>query len=147
MRHAVLCEAGPLPDGRGSVMVSEPRPLGSGCRVACILFVFGVFFLAGCGKSSEEVSANTGPAPAQVEQDMDASNFKVDHPEQFPLVTAGGRMATPELGVNGVVSPDVSRQVPVPSLASGRIAEIDARKGDTVKKGDLLFKEIGRAHV
>jgi cobalt-zinc-cadmium efflux system membrane fusion protein len=110
--------------------------------VACILFVFGVFFLAGCGKSSEEVSANTGPAPAQVEQDMDASNFKVDHPEQFPLVTAGGRMATPELGVNGVVSPDVSRQVPVPSLASGRIAEIDARKGDTVKKGDLLFKVL-----
>jgi cobalt-zinc-cadmium efflux system membrane fusion protein len=30
--------------------------------------------------------------------------------------------------------------VPVPSLASGRIVEIDARLGDEVKKGQLLFK-------
>jgi cobalt-zinc-cadmium efflux system membrane fusion protein len=34
----------------------------------------------------------------------------------------------------------VSRQVPVPSLATGRIVEIDARLGDEVKKGQLLFK-------
>ena len=42
--------------------------------------------------------------------------------------------------MTGVVSPDVSRQVPVPSLASGRVVEIDARLGDEVKKGQLLFK-------
>ncbi|MGO9256600.1 MAG: efflux RND transporter periplasmic adaptor subunit [Bryobacteraceae bacterium] len=71
---------------------------------------------------------------------MDASNFKVDHPEQFPLAMAGEHVASPELDVTGVVSPDVSRQVPVPSLASGRIVEIDARLGDEVKKGQLLFK-------
>ena len=71
---------------------------------------------------------------------MDANNFKVDHPEQFPLATAGEYMAAPELNVTGVVSPDVSRQVPVPSLASGRVVEIDARLGDEVKKGQLLFK-------
>ena len=34
----------------------------------------------------------------------------------------------------------MSRQVPVPSLATGRIVEIDARLGDEVKKGQLLFK-------
>jgi cobalt-zinc-cadmium efflux system membrane fusion protein len=39
-----------------------------------------------------------------------------------------------------VVNPDVSRQVPVPSLATGRVVEIDARLGDEVKKGQLLFK-------
>ena len=71
---------------------------------------------------------------------MDANNFKVDHPEQFPLATAGEYIAAPELNVTGVVSPDVSRQVPVPSLASGRVVEIDARLGDEVKKGQLLFK-------
>ena len=71
---------------------------------------------------------------------MDANNFKVDHPEQFPLATAGEYLAAPELNVTGVVSPDVSRQVPVPSLASGRVVEIDARLGDEVKKGQLLFK-------
>ena len=95
---------------------------------------------AGCGKKVEEVSADTGPPAVQIEQDLDAANFKVDRPEQFPVVTAGERMATPELSVTGVVSPDVSRQVPVPSLASGRVVEIDARLGDEVKKGQLLFK-------
>jgi len=39
-----------------------------------------------------------------------------------------------------VVQPDVSRNVPVISLASGRVVEIDARLGDDVKKGQLLMK-------
>jgi cobalt-zinc-cadmium efflux system membrane fusion protein len=109
--------------------------------IFCLLPIGLLSLLNGCSKGTEEVSANTtAPPPAQVEPDLDASNFKVDHPEQFPLATAGGRMTTPELSVTGVVSPDVSRQVPVPSLASGKIAEIDARLGDTVKKGQLLFK-------
>src|SRR5689334_17609819 len=98
--------------------------------------------LSGCGKVRGESNADndTGPHPAAVEPDVNADNFKVDHPERFPLVTAEEYMAAPELNVTGVVSPDVSRQVPVPSLASGRIVEIDARLGDEVKQGQLLFK-------
>jgi cobalt-zinc-cadmium efflux system membrane fusion protein len=90
--------------------------------------------------AQETVAANTGPAPTIVEPDLDANNFKVDHPDQFPLATAGEHIAAPELNVTGVVSPDVSRQVPVPSLATGRVTEIDARLGDEVKKGQVLFK-------
>jgi cobalt-zinc-cadmium efflux system membrane fusion protein len=71
---------------------------------------------------------------------MDSNNFKVDHSEQFPLATAGEYIAARELNVTGVVNPDVSRQVPVPSLATGRVVEINARLGDEVKKGQLLFK-------
>jgi cobalt-zinc-cadmium efflux system membrane fusion protein len=100
-------------------------------------------FIAGCEKkvkAQDKVEASTGPAPTTVESDLDANNFKVDHPEQFPLATAGERIAAPELNVTGVVSPDVSKQVPVPSLATGRIVEIDARLGDAVTKGQLLFK-------
>jgi membrane fusion protein, heavy metal efflux system len=100
--------------------------------------------LGGCEKkvtAQDRVLANnTGPAPAPVEPDLDANNFKVDHPERFPLATAGERFAAPELNVTGVVNPDVSRQVQVPSLATGRVVEIDARLGDEVKKGQLLFK-------
>jgi cobalt-zinc-cadmium efflux system membrane fusion protein len=101
------------------------------------------FLMTGCeGKvdAQQNVVASTGPTPTPVEPDLDADNFKVDHPERFPLVTAGERIAAPELNVTGVVNPDVSRQVPVPSLATGRIVEIDARLGDEVKKGQLLFK-------
>jgi len=102
-----------------------------------------VVFLSGCERkvsAQEDLKASTGPMPAAVVPDLDANNFKVDHPEQFPLVAASEHIAAPELNVTGVVSPDVSRQVPVPSLATGRIVEIDARLGDTVKKGQLLFK-------
>jgi cobalt-zinc-cadmium efflux system membrane fusion protein len=95
---------------------------------------------AGCGKKANAADADTGPHPATVEPDMDVNNFKVDHPEQFKLATAGSYLATTDLNVTGVVSPDVSRQVPVISLASGRVTEIDARLGDDVKKGQLLFK-------
>jgi cobalt-zinc-cadmium efflux system membrane fusion protein len=99
--------------------------------------------VTGCEKkvtAQQTAMAATGPAPAPVQADMDANNFKVEHPEQFPLVTAKEYIATPELNVTGVVQPDVSRQVPVPSLASGRVVEIDARLGDQVTKGQLLFK-------
>ena len=64
-------------------------------------------------------------------------------PERFPLATAGEHMAAPELSVTGVVSPDVSRQVPVPSLTTGRVVEINARLGDQVNKGQLLFPKLG----
>jgi len=102
--------------------------------------------IAGCGSlekkvvAQERLEASTGPLPATVEPDLDANNFKVDKPERFALATAAEHVAAPELSVTGVVSPDVSRQVPVPSLATGRIVEIDARLGDQVQKGQLLFK-------
>jgi cobalt-zinc-cadmium efflux system membrane fusion protein len=108
---------------------------------ACLVLVALATFVSGCSKSEAKTSANdTGPVPSQVIPDTDPNNFKVDHPEQFPLVTAGQHAAAPELNVTGTVSPDVSRQVPVPSLASGKVVEIDARLGDEVKKGQLLFK-------
>lgn len=100
-------------------------------------------FATGCARKSAaqaNQTADTGPVTAKVEPDMDWSNFRVDHPEQFPLATAGEHFAAPELNVTGVVNPDVSRQVPVPSLATGRVVEISARLGDEVKKGQLLFK-------
>lgn len=89
---------------------------------------------------ADSAKASTLPPAAQVEPDFDVSNFKVDHPEQFPLAAAGEHDAAPELNATGVVNPDVSRQVPVASLASGRVIEIDARLGDQVQKGQLLFK-------
>jgi cobalt-zinc-cadmium efflux system membrane fusion protein len=110
---------------------------------AAALCVGSSLFIAGCEKrvtAQDKAEAGTGPVAVTVEPDLDANNFKVDHPERFPLVTAGEHIAAPELNVTGVVNPDVSRQVPVPSLATGRIVEIDARLGDEVKKGQLLFK-------
>jgi len=44
------------------------------------------------------------------------------------------------LVATGAVSPDISRTVPVVSIATGRVVEIHARLGDTVKKGQLLLR-------
>jgi membrane fusion protein, heavy metal efflux system len=66
--------------------------------------------------------------------------FQVDHPERFDLAQATEHIARPQLRVTGSVNPDISRAVPVISLAVGRVVEIDARLGDTVKKGQLLLK-------
>ncbi len=97
--------------------------------------------LAGCGKKEEAADpAASAPPPTQVEQEGDANLVKVDHPDQFPVTEAGKHSAAPELSVTGVVNPDVSRTVPVISMASGRVVEIHARIGDEVKKGQLLLK-------
>jgi len=96
-------------------------------------------FLAGCGESKGDPKAEAPPA-AQVERAQDANLVTVDHPEQFPLFTAIPHEATSQLVATGVVNPDVSRTVPVISLASGRVMEIDARLGDTVKKGQVLLR-------
>jgi cobalt-zinc-cadmium efflux system membrane fusion protein len=48
--------------------------------------------------------------------------------------------AVAELVATGVVAPDISRTVPVISIASGRVVDIRARLGDTVKKGQVLLR-------
>ena len=75
-----------------------------------------------------------------MEHEPDVDLVKVDHPEQFPLAAATAYDAAPKLDVTGVVNPDVSRNVPVISLASGRVLEIHAKLGDTVTKGQLLMR-------
>jgi cobalt-zinc-cadmium efflux system membrane fusion protein len=95
--------------------------------------------LAGCGEGKGDPKAEAPPA-AKVEHEQDANVFKVDHPEQFPLFTAIVHTATTQLVATGVVSPDVSRTVPVISIATGRVVEIKARLGDAVKKGQVLLR-------
>jgi cobalt-zinc-cadmium efflux system membrane fusion protein len=115
------------------------RPLTLQAALALASGVLAV----GCGLrgTAQQGSATMGaPPPANVVPVADASLFTVDRPDQFPLAAATARSTASELIVTGTVAPDVSRQVPVPSLATGRIVEIDARLGDQVTRGRLLFK-------
>lgn len=99
-----------------------------------------VLLLAGCGGNRGKNAAAEAPPPAQVEREGDANLVPVDHPEQFPLVAAAEYKSPRRLVATGVVSPDVSRTVPVISIAAGRVVEIRARLGDTVKKGQVLLR-------
>lgn len=93
----------------------------------------------GCTSSKADPAAEAPPR-AEVEADLDANNFKVDHPDQFPLATAVEYKTVSALNVTGVVQPDIVRAVPVVSLASGRVVEVKARLGDIVQKGQLLLR-------
>ncbi len=66
--------------------------------------------------------------------------FQVDHPEKFQLADVVEHVSTSQLVVTASVTPDISRTVPVVSIAAGRVVEIKARLGDTVKKGQVLLK-------
>jgi membrane fusion protein, heavy metal efflux system len=106
-----------------------------------LMLCFGLaVFGAGCGSNSKQDAAAEAPPSAPVVQEQDSSVVTVDQPERFPLTTAVEHDATSSLQVTGTVAPDVSRTVPVISLASGRVVEIRARLGDTVEKGQILLR-------
>lgn len=105
--------------------------------------VTAAIVLSGCslGKAEPKIDPkDEAPPPAQVIPAGNSSLVTVDKPEQFAVVSAESYALTPELNVTGSVSPDVSRNIPVVTIASGRVLEIHAKLGDTVKKGDLLLK-------
>lgn len=94
--------------------------------------------LVACGKKFNPADGAASPAP--VVPNGNGSIVTVDHPEQYPVVAAEVYDAPETLNVTGSVNPDVDREVPVISLASGRVVDIRARLDDNVRKGQLLLK-------
>jgi membrane fusion protein, heavy metal efflux system len=103
--------------------------------MACVL----ASLLSGCGETKGDPKAEA-PPQTKVEHEQDVNLVQVDHPEQFPLTPAIEYVSTSKLMATGSVNPDISRTVPVISLATGRVVEIRARLGDTVKKGQILLR-------
>lgn len=99
-----------------------------------------VLVLSGCGEKGDASPAAEAPPPAKVIEQQDANLLQVDNPERFLLATATEFHETPALNVNGSISADVSRTVPVVSLVSGRVIELCAHLGDSVHKGQLLLR-------
>jgi cobalt-zinc-cadmium efflux system membrane fusion protein len=94
--------------------------------------------LASCG-GHEDPNAGA-PPPLKVEKAEDPNVFQVENAEKFPLTTAVEHVTTSELTATATVNPDISRNVPVISIATGRVVEIKARLGDTVEKGQVLLR-------
>jgi cobalt-zinc-cadmium efflux system membrane fusion protein len=105
--------------------------------VLAAVLSFGI--LTGCGGQKHEPAAQA-PPPVQVENEGGVSLITVDRPGRFPLAPATEYRSTSTLNVTATVNPDISRQIPVISIASGRVVAIHTQIGASVKKGQLLME-------
>ncbi len=114
----------------------EQKLISSG---ACVLILLVSVLACGC---KGKVQGDAAPPPAKVVEQTDMNLVSIDEKDvsKFPTVAAETIQEAPVLHVTGSVSPDVSREVPVISLANGRVVGIKARLDDNVKKGQLLFQ-------
>jgi len=106
-------------------------------RWKAVGFLAGCLALAGCGKKFNPASGEVSQTP--VTEIGNPAIVAVQNPEQYPLVMTGRIDAPETLTVTGSVQPDISREIPVISLANGRVVAIRARLDDYVHKGQLLF--------
>ena len=95
--------------------------------------------LTGCSGEKRDQAAQAPPA-VQVENEGGVSLITVDRPNRFPIVAASEYSAASTLKVTGTVNPDISRQIPVISIASGRVVAIHTQIGAYVMKGQLLME-------
>jgi cobalt-zinc-cadmium efflux system membrane fusion protein len=95
--------------------------------------------LTGCSSEKRDPAAQAPPA-VQVENEGGVSLITVDRPNRFPIVAATDYSAASTLKVTGTVNPDISRQIPVISIASGRVVAIHTQIGAYVTKGQLLME-------
>jgi len=112
-------------------VTNKPAVKTAFCLAACLL-------LTACEKKFNP--ADGVPPHPQVIEVGNRNVVTVEHPEEFPLAIAGKIKTPNRLNVTGSVFPDINREVPVISLASGRVVDIRATLDEYVRKGQLLLK-------
>ena len=95
--------------------------------------------VSGCKKQE---AGDGAPPQANVIHEQDMNLITVDEKKAslFKTVAAESHTTTSRLTATGAVAADVSRTVPVISLANGRVVDIKVRLDDNVKKGQLLIR-------
>jgi cobalt-zinc-cadmium efflux system membrane fusion protein len=95
--------------------------------------------ISGCKK---EIAGDGAPPQEPVTHVSDMNLISVDAKtlNHFPLVSAEKLEEPSQVNATGAVFPDVSREIPVISLANGRVVDIKVRLDDNVKKGQLVMR-------
>lgn len=108
------------------------------------LVAVGLIFAAGLSLTAckKQETGDSAPPPAKVTQVADMNLISIDASKTslFPTQQAEKLEEPSQLSATGAVAPDVSRTIPVISLANGRVVDIKVRLDDYVKKGQLLFQ-------
>ena len=93
----------------------------------------------GCKKSDTNPAAEA-PAQSDVTETGNSDVVHIERAARFPLVQSESRQVLSTLQVTGSVNPDVSREIPVLSLANGRVVALHVGLGDFVHKGQLVME-------
>ena len=96
--------------------------------------------LGGCKHDTADHSAEEAPPTPVVAASTEGNTLTIKQPERFPIVRAVSRQVVGTINATGTVSPDVSREIPVLSLANGRVVALHVGLGDIVKKGQLVME-------
>lgn len=96
--------------------------------------------LAGCRKDAAAADPGAATVPVTVEHVSGSDSVHVESPQRFQLTSVGTRSVDARLSVTGTVNPDVSRELPVLSLANGRVVALHVGLGDLVHKGQLVME-------
>ena len=108
------------------------------CR--CVLY-------SGCkSKQQNDISLEAPPTTPAIIESGKSDGVHVNRAERFGLAFVKAKQLVNTLQVTGAVYPDVSREVPVLSLANGRVVALRVGLGDTVRKGQLVM-EVQSADV
>jgi len=106
----------------------------------CLTLSLWPLLLSGCKGNSQNTALEAPPSQPQVVETGGSDTVQVQAPERFTLTRAISRNVVSTLAVTGSVSPDVSRELPVLSLANGRVVALHVGLGDTVRKGQLVME-------
>ena len=97
--------------------------------------------VTGCKHGDKsDAAAEAPPSVPQVVESGNSDSVHIERSERFALTSVSTRQLVSQLNVTGSVSPDVSREIPVLSLANGRVTALHVGLGDMVHKGQLVME-------
>ena len=124
-------------------MIGAPKPsVRTSSSELAWLLCLAPLLLAGCHakESPGREAAEAPPSTPALVATGEPSQLHVATPAQFPLVAVAERSSFSSLNVTGQVQPDPAHEVPVLSIANGRVTSLKVDIGDFVHKGQLVLQ-------
>ena len=113
----------------------------SNIRLALSVPLLSLLLTSGCKqKESHRAELEAPPSQPSVVSSGTGEAVHVNNATAFALVVAATREVRETLNVTGSVAPDVSREIPVLSIANGKVVALHAGLGDIVHRGQLIME-------
>ena len=106
-----------------------------------LLPLLSLLLISGCKeKENHRAELEAPPSQPSVVSTGTGEAVHVNNASAFALVAATTQQVRETLDVTGSVVPDVSREIPVLSIANGRVVALHAGLGDVVRRGQLIME-------